>query len=284
MTSNKNEFLKIISQLTKVTVAIPVTFLCFAGFVMFSKQVTWGALWSSVGVFLLSGASSVLNQVIEQKYDAMMERTRRRPLPSKKCSTRYALGVFFVLLIVGLGLLWATTPLATLLGLLAVAWYILVYTLLKRVTPFATIPGALTGALPLLIGWTAANGPITNTAILLISAFVFIWQIPHFWLLMLIYGKDYEKAGFPTLYRVFSEFNLRLWTLGWIVTLAILGMMLPLMHEVTSPVRAWTLVILAIGMIALAAWELLRIRFKAKTVFHLLNLYMLVSVVLFLFR
>ena len=89
-------------------------------------------------------------------------------------------------------------------------WYNAVYTPLKKVFSLAIIPGSLVGALPPLAGWVAAGGDILDPKIILISSFFFVWQIPHFWILLLIYGKDYDKGGFPTLTNVFSERQLKI--------------------------------------------------------------------------
>lgn len=86
-----------------------------------------------------------------------------------------------------------------LLGVLAYFLYNIVYTYLKRYTPWAVIPGALIGSIPLVIGWVSAGGSISDPAVLPIAAFFFVWQVPHFWLLIMKYGREYETAGFPSL-------------------------------------------------------------------------------------
>lgn len=279
----KNISLPIFLKLIKATISFPVTFLCFAGYYMHSQHINLQIWLACAGVFLLSSASSALNQVIEQKYDAIMDRTKSRPLPSGQITTKAAIIIVIVLALLGIGSLLALSAMSAFLGLLAIAWYILVYTLLKRKTPFATIPGALIGALPVLIGWTAAGGSLTNVPILLIATFIFLWQIPHFWLLMMVYGTDYEKAGFPTLYRVFTAQNLRFWTLCWIITLAIFSFLLVPFDMVSSTGNKIALLLANIGIIGLAGIYLLSVKHLGlKKVFHYLNLYMLAVVIIIL--
>ncbi|HEX2936896.1 MAG TPA: protoheme IX farnesyltransferase [Bacteroidales bacterium] len=277
--------LRIFLKLIKATISFPVTFLCFAGYYLYSNHIDMEIWLACAGVFLLSSASSALNQVIEQKYDAIMDRTKNRPLPSGKITTTTAILIVIGLAILGIGSLRVLSSTAALLGILAVAWYILVYTLLKRKTPFATIPGALIGALPVLIGWTAAGGSLTNIPILLTATFVFLWQIPHFWLLMIVYGTDYEKAGFPTLYRIFSAQNLKFWTMCWIITLAIFSFFFVPFEMVTSTAAKVILLLSNIGIIVLSSLYLIsRRNFGLKNLFHYLNLYMLTVVIIILFE
>ncbi len=279
----KNISLPIFLKLIKATISFPVTFLCFAGYYLHSNHVDYQIWLACAGVFLLSSASSALNQVIEQKYDAIMERTKNRPLPSGQITTNTAIIIVICLFLLGTGSLMVLSITSAFLGILAVAWYILVYTLLKRKTPFATIPGSLIGALPVLIGWTAAGGSLTNVPILLIATFVFLWQIPHFWLLMMVYGTDYEKAGFPTLYRVFSAQNLKFWTLCWIITLAIFSFLFVPFDMVSNTYAKIALLSVNIGIIGLSGFYLLSVKHLGlKHLFHYLNLYMLAVVIIIL--
>lgn len=273
--------LRIFLQLIKATVSLPVTFLCFAGYYMHSNQISLHIWLACAGVFLLSASSSAFNQIIEQKYDALMDRTKNRPLPAGKISTKTALILAVILTFMGAALLLYLSILAFSLGILAIGWYIIVYTLLKRITPFATIPGALVGALPLLIGWTASGGNIFNPHILVIAAFTYIWQIPHFWLLMLVYGKDYEKAGFPTLYRVFSERNLKFWTLCWIITAAIYSLGLIPFGIVQSAGAKFALVLTNLTILSLSTYFLFyQKQGQTKGLFHLLNLFMVLTIII----
>ena len=90
-------------------------------------------------------------------------------------------------------------PLAALLGLITVVWYNGIYTPLKRVTAFAAIPGGVVGAIPPVIGWVSGGGDPTDARIIVVAFFFFVWQVPHFWLLLMRIGGDYERAGLPSL-------------------------------------------------------------------------------------
>ena len=107
-------------------------------------------------------------------------------------------------------------------------------TYLKRVTPFAVVPGSLTGAVPAFIGWTAAGGELLDPKIILIGFFLFIWQVPHFWFLLLKYGKEYEEAGFPSISNLFPQQNLKSITYVWVIATSVTTLMFPLFHVLES--------------------------------------------------
>jgi len=193
-------------QLTKFSISAVATLSAGAGHLAGCRGVRWGLASTLAGTLLMAMAASALNQVQERDLDARMERTRGRPLP------RGALGPGAALaLALGLGaggflvLLAAHGRTPALLGLLAMAWYHLVYTPLKRVTAFAVVPGSVVGALPPAMGWSAAGGELGDPANLALCWFFFLWQVPHFWLLALLHRASYEQAGLPTLARHFRE-------------------------------------------------------------------------------
>ncbi len=151
------------------------------------------------GTALVAGGAAALNQVYERDTDALMRRTRTRPLPDRRVTPADATIFGLVLSAAGLGLLAARANLAaTLLALATVLVYMLVYTPMKRRTPMATLVGAVPGALPPLIGWTASRGEVTAGGLALF-AIVFLWQIPHFMAIAWMYRDDYRAAGFPML-------------------------------------------------------------------------------------
>lgn len=268
-------------ELIKFTITLPVSFLSLAGYVIHNGSITTHSWIVTIGVFLLAGAASVLNQVVEAKFDSMMYRTHHRPIPSGRVSKTKAIGLSFLFTVLGVWLLYPYPKETMLLGVFNLAWYLLVYTLLKRVTPFAVIPGSLTGAVPVLIGWVAAGGNMLDPKIILISTIVFIWQIPHFWLLMLIYGKDYEEANYPTLYRVFNEQMIRLWTLGWILTASLLSMALVYFKIIDVTAYKIILILLNILLLVYATRSLIvsTDKKKIKPLFHNINLYMLLILI-----
>ena len=220
---------KTIPALIKYKVSMAVTFTAVVGYIVFTGSFDFRILYLALGVFILAGGSSTLNQLQERKYDAKMDRTRRRPLPAGAINPTKALLISVLLIFTGLFLLYIFfNAVAVLLGLFNIIWYNLLYTNLKKVTPFAVVPGSLTGAVPVLIGWTAAGGYLFDTSIIFIAFFLFIWQIPHFWLLMLKYAKEYETAGFPTISQVVNPKNLKMIIFSWIMATSVASVMVTL--------------------------------------------------------
>ncbi len=151
------------------------------------------------GTALVAGGAAVLNQLYERDTDALMRRTRLRPLPAGRVTPGDARTFGMSLSIAGLVLLAARANwLAGALALGTTAIYLAVYTPMKRRTPIATLVGAIPGALPALIGWTASHGRIAGGGAVLF-AIVFLWQIPHFMAIAWLYREDFERAGFPLL-------------------------------------------------------------------------------------
>ena len=151
------------------------------------------------GTALVAGGAAVLNQVLERQTDALMRRTRMRPLPDGRVPPGEARMFGLVLTGAGLALLAARANLtAASLALATIVIYLFVYTPMKRRSPIATLVGAVPGALPPLIGWTASHGGLSRGGIALF-AIVFLWQIPHFMAIAWLYRDDYRSAGFPML-------------------------------------------------------------------------------------
>ena len=151
------------------------------------------------GTALVAGGAAVLNQVCERDTDLLMRRTRLRPLPDGRVPPADATIFGLALSFAGVALLATRANLmAAALALATLVVYLLVYTPMKRRTPLATLVGAVPGALPPLIGWTASHGAISVGGGILF-AIVFLWQIPHFMAIAWLYRDDYAKAGFPML-------------------------------------------------------------------------------------
>ncbi len=115
---------------------------------------------------------------------------------------------------------------AVIIGLITIGVYNGIYTPLKRITPFAVVPGALTGALPPLMGWVAAGGGLWDRPIIFIGFLMFMGQIPHFWLLLVKYGEEYKLAGLPSLTGIFSSFQIKRLTFTWVLTSVVAALFL----------------------------------------------------------
>ena len=147
------------------------------------------------GIAVVTGGSSTLNQVMERRTDALMPRTASRPMAAKRLSLAHGLLVGFIAIAAGSAFLAVTTnPITGLLTLLTAIGYVAIYTPLKRISMIATFVGAFPGALPPLIGWTAARGRIEWDAVALF-ALLFVWQFPHFEAIGWLYRDDYARAG-----------------------------------------------------------------------------------------
>jgi protoheme IX farnesyltransferase len=220
------------------------------GFFLFSYHRTFDVLLTCASVFLLACGASALNQYQEQDIDAKMERTRLRPLPSGTTTPAQALFFSLALLVSGQFLLaCAGGAKAFVLGLAALLWYNGVYTYLKRVTAFASVPGALVGIIPPAIGWVAAGGVISDGRLAAICFIFFLWQVPHFWLLVLNHGEEYERAGLPSLTRLMKKPQIARITFVWIVASTIASLALPLYGSVRSPLVYCSFIPLAIWLI-----------------------------------
>lgn len=243
------EKLNLILELTKIRITAFVTLTTVFGYVSASGKLDIGALTSALGILLLACGSAVINHYQERETDALMERTNKRPIPSGRISAGNALMIAIVLLAAGsLILLSGSGLLALSLGLLNLFWYNALYTPLKKKNALAIIPGSVVGAIPPMVGWVAAGGYIFDAQIILIAFFFFIWQIPHFWLLLMVLDKDYEKAGFPTVTRMFSVNQFARITFIWIVATVVAGLLIPVFGIVKSPVIFITLFLLGVWL------------------------------------
>lgn len=189
-------------DLIKFRLSALVTFSAVFGFILGDSGVifSWGKFFAlMIGGFLISGASGAANEIWERDIDKLMKRTENRPLPLNLISLREAYWFTSIIALIGIAILWIfTNPLTTLLGVLSMVLYVFVYTPLKRVGPIAVFVGAIPGAMPPLLGWTAATGAISHEA-LIIFGIQFIWQFPHFWAIAWVSDEDYKRAGFKLL-------------------------------------------------------------------------------------
>jgi protoheme IX farnesyltransferase len=213
--------LKIIFELGKVRISLPIALSALTGYIMYTRVLDRQGWLLALGVFFMSCSSSALNHWQERDIDAKMPRTKKRPIPSGRISATGAFAVVVGFAVIGTVILLLTNPaIAAILSWTTLIFYNLVYTPLKRVTAFAVIPGSMVGALPPMIGWAAAGGNLTSEVILLVATFFFIGQIPHFWLLLLMFGDQYKLANMPSLNQIFSELQITRITYTWVLTTA----------------------------------------------------------------
>jgi len=236
-------------ELIKFRITILVAFTTALGYVLAVSELTFSVFYPVAGILLLAGSSSALNHYQERETDRLMKRTKNRPLPSGRVSEPTALTLSVLLLILGSAVLLLKTNLFSLvIGLFTYFWYNGVYTPLKRKTPFAVIPGALVGALPPVAGWTAAGGNLSDPRIAVVALYFFVWQIPHFWLLLMMYGDDFKKAGFPVLCDVFHKTQLKRITFAWLIAAVFIAALVPLFAILRHRVGEFILLLLSVGM------------------------------------
>ena len=251
-------FLKPYFTLFRVYISLFAACSAATGFFLAPYHRIAGVLIPVAGVFLLACGASAFNQYQERDIDAKMERTRRRPIPTGLISPMLALIVSLGTMTLGLlALVLAGNAIAGALGLLALLWYNGVYTGLKKITAFAAIPGAAVGMIPPAIGWVSAGGALLDPRLLAVCFVFFLWQVPHFWLLLLRHGEEYEKAGLPSLVRVMSKAQIARVTYIWIFAAAVAVLMLPLYGAVKSSG-------LYLALVPPAAWIVWSGRFLAS--------------------
>lgn len=250
--------LAMLAELTKLRISGASTLTAAAGYIACRRGVDVGLVPTLAGILLLAMGSSALNEFQERHLDARMPRTWHRPLPRGDIQPGTALVLALGLGLAGFLVLRVFLPAsAAWLGALALAWYNGVYTPLKRFSAFAVVPGSLIGALPPAIGWAAAGGDLRNPALLALAFVFFIWQVPHFWLLVTLHAEGYEQAGFPTLVQVLGRPRLARLTFTWIIGTATACSLLPVFHVLGTPPAVLLLAGSALAL-ALGALPLLR--------------------------
>lgn len=243
---------RLLGRLTRWRLSLAVAAAAAFGTLLHGGRPTWLLLPVTAGVALLAAAASAGNQFQERDLDARMLRTRNRPLPRGELTPTGALAVALALAAGGIALLGAVGLLPALLGLAALGCYNGLYTPLKRCTPLALLPGALCGALPPLIGWSAAGGHPSDFRIVLVAALFYLWQLPHFWRLAEKYATDYRRAGLPLVQELLPGRLGRLARQSWVLATACAALLLPLYGLLQTPLSR-TVLPAAILLLALSS-------------------------------
>lgn len=191
------------SMLIKLRLSVVVVFTSVLGYIIAAGAAfSWTQMILLItGGMLVTGAANALNQVLEKDYDGMMARTKDRPIAAGRMKSSEAVMFAGISCLVGITILSSFNPLTGLLGMISLIIYSFVYTPLKRYSTLAVAVGAIPGALPVMIGYTAYGGEITILAIALFSI-QFLWQFPHFWAIGFLAFDDYRNAGYKLLPEV----------------------------------------------------------------------------------
>lgn len=265
--------------LCRVPVALFVSCAAITGYCVAAPSETAAILPAAFGVFLLVCGASALNQFQERDIDALMERTRNRPLPAGLMRPGSALIAAVIAMVAGLVLLGRSGLQPFVLGILATAWYNGLYTWLKRRTAFAAVYGAPVGMITPAIGWTAGGGSLSDPRLAVLALLFFLWQVPHFWLLLLRSGDDLERAGLPSLTKVFPRELLAGITVLWTVAAAAGSLLLPLFGMVRTPLLYGLLVLCAL-LSSAGAVGLVRRPSLPRTAFPMINAFLAAVMVL----
>ena len=183
-------------EITKFRLSVSVVFSSVAGYLLGASTVDFFVLFLlALGGYFMVGASNVFNQIIERDLDALMDRTKNRPLPSGTMTVRSAFILACIMTVAGIGVLYAINPITAMFGAISIFMYVSLYTPLKTRTPLSVFVGAFPGAIPFMLGWVAASGSfgIEPGTLFMIQ---FFWQFPHFWAIGWFLYDDYEKGGF----------------------------------------------------------------------------------------
>lgn len=241
----------------RLGVSLAVSFSAITGYIVATSFIDAKIIAVFFGVFFLAGGASALNQYQERNIDKQMLRTKNRPIPSQRISKTTGLILSLILCLAGFIILFVQTgTVPALLGLLNILWYNGLYTYLKKKTVFAVVPGSLTGVTPLLIGWSAAEAYLLSPEIIFISFFIYMWQIPHFWLLLIKNAEDYRKAGLGTFDHLLSEYQVKRILFAWIISTSLTSLLLAYFGFIQSKILFLILVLLNI-IISISFYQIL---------------------------
>ena len=184
---------------TKMGLSLSVVFSSVAGYLLAVETIHFPTLFLlAIGGYFMVGASNVFNQIIERDLDALMDRTKNRPIPTGRMSVTNAFVLAVVLSVAGLSILYSINEITAMFGAISICLYTSAYTPLKQKTSLSVFVGAIPGAIPFMLGWVAATGKFgIEPGVLFILQF--FWQFPHFWAIGWFLHDDYQKAGFNML-------------------------------------------------------------------------------------
>ena len=267
-------------RLAKLPLCLLISCSALLGVALAPQQNYSIAIGVSFGILLLAAAGASLNCCQEHEIDATMERTRNRPLPLGLITLREGVfqGGLLALLGIMVLLLSCDGYHAAILGGLSLFLYNGVYTPLKRITVLAIIPGAICGAMPPYIGWLAGGGePFSYSAFLLLTLF-FLWQIPHFWLIVLHHRNDYQRSSLPSMIHSVGQKGLEslvlVWVLAMVVIIELIAVFFPTINTLGSGMLMAGAILLAVVFCLDLCWSH---RLGYKKLFIVLNVVLLFS-------
>ena len=259
---------------TKFILSFAVSLSALFAYIMAKGEIGLDMFLATFSVLLVAMGVSTLNQVQEYREDSKMDRTKNRPIAAGRMLPRTGVIIAVVLILLSLGLIY------TLLGLtginffaFAFLWYNLMYTPLKKRSALAVVPGAILGVIPPAIGWLVAGHTLFELEFIALAVYYFIWQVPHFWLLVMLFHGDYKDGGYPTAMRLFGEGTLQRLTFVWLMLSIQAGVFLVYTFNVYSNIT----IALSVGLgvwAFLTSIKLLKKEFKltdARSIFWKIN-------------
>lgn len=256
-------------EITKAGLAVSVVFSSVAGFLLGIETVNLQTFYTlillAIGGYCMVGASNAFNQIIEKDLDALMDRTKNRPIPSGRMSVTKAFIVATLMTLLGLAILYSINEQTAMFGAISIFLYTCAYTPLKTITPLSVFVGAFPGAIPFMLGWVAATGHfgIEAGTLFLIQ---FFWQFPHFWAIGWFLYDDYQKAGcfmLPSGKRDQSTATQTILYTIWLIVASLLPAVLPYVAPLSKlylSIPAAVVTLLLGGWMLMAAINLYKLR------------------------
>jgi len=267
---------------TKFVLSFAVSLSALFAYIMAKGEVRLDMLLATFSVLLVAMGVSTLNQVQEYKSDAKMERTKNRPIAAGRVSPQIGLIVGIVLILFSMALIYFLLGLTGVnIFMFAFIWYNAMYTPLKKKSALAVVPGAILGVIPPTIGWLVAGHTLIELEFIALALYFFIWQVPHFWLLVMLFHGDYKDGGYPTAMRLFGQASLQRLTFVWLMFTIQAGIFLVWAFQVYT---VTILLSILVGIWAfVSSFELLKESFQltdARAVFWKINTAFLLIVIL----
>jgi len=269
-------------SVTKFILSFAVSLSALFAYIMAKGEVGMDMLLATFSVLLVAMGVSTLNQVQEYKEDSKMERTKNRPIASGRMTPRTGIIIAAVLIVLSMIMIYDLLGITGInIFLFAFIWYNAMYTPLKKKSALAVIPGAILGVIPPAVGWLVAGHSLKELEFIAIAAYYFIWQVPHFWLLVMLFHGDYKEGGYPTAMRLFGQGSLQRLTFVWLIFTIQAGIFLVWTFEV-YPVTLGLSILVGIWAF-ISSFELLRPTFElknARSVFWKINAAFLAIIIL----
>ncbi len=269
-------------SVTKFVLSFAVSLSALFAYIMAKGDVGLDMLYATFSVLLVAMGVSTLNQVQEYKSDAKMERTKNRPIASGRMRPMTGIILAVVLILLSFVVIYSLLGLTGInIFMFAFIWYNAMYTPLKKKSALAVVPGAILGVIPPAIGWLVAGHSLMELEFIALALYFFIWQVPHFWLLVMLFHGDYKDGGYPTAMRLFGQASLQRLTFVWLIFTIQAGIFLVSVFE---PYMATMVLTVIVGIWAfISSLELLSEKFElknARSVFWKINAAFLAIIIL----